>query len=101
MAKDRSHGIYHLILRKKFTEIPSEIDIFFPEKSFPNSADIGLDIDDEIDEEDDADGDDLLEDLEAGGDHLTPTAHLARRIGIDSHRVQLMKASLFEQESKL
>lgn len=53
-----------------------------------------------MDEEDPGDGYDLLRNFETTAEHLSPSIHLARRAGIDSHRVQLMKASLFEEESK-
>lgn len=70
------------------------------DKTFP-AGDLGLDIDEEMDEDDGNEENDLLESFEAtGGDHLSPSIHLARRAGIDSHRVQLMKASLFEKENE-
>lgn len=61
---------------------------------------MGLDVDEEMDE-DPADGYDLLKSFGAAEEHLSPSVHLARRTGVDSHRVQLMKASLFEEDSKL
>lgn len=60
---------------------------------------MGLDIDEEMDEEEPVDGYDLLRSLDAATEHLSPSVHLARRTGIDSHRVQLMKASLFDENS--
>lgn len=53
-----------------------------------------------MDDEDPSEGFDLMRSLDKAAEHLSPSVHLARRTGIDSHRVQLMKASLFEEESK-
>ncbi|KAK6637009.1 hypothetical protein RUM43_010680 [Polyplax serrata] len=68
------------------------------EKSNYPESDLGLDIDEEMDDEDPSEGFDLMRSLDKATEHLSPSVHLARRTGIDSHRVQLMKASLFEEE---